>query len=127
MNGAPDDPLHLALIWAADGPRLLTAAPTRTALLERVAGYVARYAPHQLWPDDAAHVATLLDDGQHEAAIRHYFEAERRWDPEQLQLTVVDAAGAVAPLPDGSGAVPFELTRRASRKNALANSQERYR
>jgi hypothetical protein len=107
MNDAPDAPLHLALICAADGPRLLTAAPTRPALLERIAGYVARYAPHQLWPDDAAHVAALLDDGHHEVAIRRYFEAERRWDAEQLHLAVVEAAGAAAPVPAGSGAGSF--------------------
>jgi hypothetical protein len=104
-----NDPLHVALIWADDGPRLLTAAPTREAVLERVAGYVSVYAPHQLGPEDAACVAELLDGGSHGDAIRHYFEADRRWDEEQRHLTVVDAVGSADPLPTGSVALPFEL------------------
>ena len=96
MTDIGNEPLHLALILAADGPRLLTAAPTRPALLERVAGYVARYAPHQLWPDDAAYVFTLLDGGHHERAIRHYFDADRRWDREELQLSIVEVDEAAA-------------------------------
>jgi len=86
------DPLHVAVVLAPDGPRLLTAAPTRAALLESVAGYVAAHAPDRLWPEDASRVARQLRDGDHEGAIRHYFETtDRPWDEEQLHVHEVDA------------------------------------
>jgi hypothetical protein len=89
-------PLHVAVVLAADGPRLLTAAPTRAALLESVAGYVAAHAPDRLWPDDASRVAEHLRDGDHEGAIRHYFETgDRPWDEEQLHVHELDAAEPV--------------------------------
>ena len=94
MTGS--NPLHVAVVWAADGPRLVAAAPTRGAVLERVADYVAAHAPDQLAPDDAARVAAHLCSDDYESAAHHYFAvAARRWDEERLHLGVVDLADAV--------------------------------
>ena len=91
------EPLHVAVIWAGDGPRLVTAAATRPALLERVSAYVAAHAAEQLWPEDAAHIDSCVQAGDHDGAISHYFDAAgRRWDDEQLHLCSVEDIRSLA-------------------------------
>lgn len=91
------EPLHVAVIWAGDGPRLVTAAATRPALIDRVAAYVTAHAAEQLSPEDAEHVESCLLDGDLDGAISHYFDvARRRWDEESLHICSVDDIRSVA-------------------------------
>jgi hypothetical protein len=89
-------PLHVAVVWSIDGPRLLTLARSRDQLLERVAGYVAARAPERLHPGDAARVGEHLERGDHESAASHYFDTVgERWDEEHLHLYVVAPGDAL--------------------------------
>ena len=78
--------MHVAVVLDEGGVRLVHAAATRAALMERIVAYVAEQEPAgRLWPPDASRLATLLAAGEVDAAVEHYFEsAGRRWDGERL-------------------------------------------
>ena len=84
---------HTAVVYALDGVRLVTAAPTRRALVEQLAEYVRRHAGERLWPADARQVDQLLAHGAQEEAVELYFGVVGdRWDEEWVLLTDPSAA-----------------------------------
>jgi hypothetical protein len=90
---APSLPLHVAVVHAADGVRVVMAEGSRASLLLRLAEYVRGRAPHALWPDEAERVRRALAAGRRREAIEVYFaEVGRRWDAEVLFTTRVRVA-----------------------------------
>lgn len=82
--------LHAAVVHAAGRICLLTAAPSRSLLAERLAAYVCEQAPIQLRSFDAGRVAALAASGQHEGAVAHYFgSVGEKWDEERLVVVQV--------------------------------------
>jgi hypothetical protein len=94
--------VHVAVIGAADGVRLVAVGRTRDALLRRVAEYVERRVDLELPEEEAARIRRQLASGEIEAAVHGYFACDaRRWDEEWLHLTTAReprarARGAVA-------------------------------
>ena len=90
--------LCVAVVHAADGVRLATAASSRVEIVRRLAEYVQRRLSQTLWPEDARHVRSLLMRGELEAAVEVYFgRVGRRWDEEWLVTTsivIADEASA---------------------------------
>jgi hypothetical protein len=83
----------VGVVHADDGVRFVAVAPSRGALLSRVAAYVGDQAQWKLWPDMATRVQQLVSNGAAEVAIRLYFESVGdRWDPERLHITEVAPA-----------------------------------
>ena len=90
--------LVVAVVLNADGVRFSAVAESRDAAHRRVAAYVERRLDVHLWPDDAEHVRALLDAGDHDAAVEHYFErVGDRWDDEWLVTAPVADEGDVPP------------------------------
>ena len=87
---APAGALHVAIVHSSDGVRFATAGASRAELVQRLAEYVRRRAPHVLWTDDARHVRALLARGELEAAVEVYFgRVGDRWDAEWLVTTAI--------------------------------------
>ena len=95
--------LLVAVVHTPDRVRLVAVSSDREELVRELADYVRRRGPNELWPDDAARLGALLDGGDAEAAIAHYFATVgQRWDAEWLVITSVggrplaggDAGGA---------------------------------
>ena len=79
---------HTAVVYALDGVRFVAAAPSRRALMRRVADYVQRHAAEKLWADDARYVHQLVAGSAHEEAVELYFAlVGQRWDEEWIVLT----------------------------------------
>ena len=77
--------VFVAVVHAADGLRLATAAASRAELVQRLAEYVRRRAEHALRAEHARHVRGLLARGELEAAVEVYFgTVGERWDEEWL-------------------------------------------
>jgi hypothetical protein len=77
--------LHTAVVYAPDGVRLVAAAPSRRALIRRIADYVERHANETLWPNDTRLVHQLLAEAAHEQAVELYFAlVGERWDEEWI-------------------------------------------
>jgi hypothetical protein len=80
-----------AIVFAADGVRWVTVAPSRPALVSRVAGYVREQAPGKLWPEVAFRVHQMLRRNALEAAIELYFASVGdRWDTEWLHTEEIE-------------------------------------
>jgi len=89
--GAEDMTVHVAAVYALDGIRFLTAAPSAQELVERVALHVKQSADTLLSPEDAAHVLCLLEEGKQHAAVDLYFaRVGLRWEREVLRTEVVE-------------------------------------
>lgn len=87
-------PVHLAIVYAADGVRFVTAAQSREAAQRRLAGYVAERAELNLWPPDAERVRQLMLSGCEAGAIETYFRCVgERWDLESLHRESVCVGG----------------------------------
>ena len=87
--------LHLAVVHDANAVRLVTAATSRAALTERLAGYVRRHAGNQLWPRDARRLRRLLAAGQFDRVVELYFASVgERWDEERLVIETVEVGQA---------------------------------
>lgn len=100
-----DVQVHVAVVFAGSRIHFVTAAPSRTHLIARLARYVRDQAPRHLWPDDARQVLQLVADGRPQAAVHHYFgHVGERGDREQLVLGTAPA-GAVPAL-EGGGVTP---------------------
>jgi hypothetical protein len=83
--------VHVAAVYALDGIRFLTAAPSAQELLERLAMHVKQNADVLLWPEDAANVLCLLEQGEQHAAVDLYFaRVGQRWEREVLRTEVVE-------------------------------------
>lgn len=91
--------LHVAVVYAHDGIRLLTAAHSSDAVAESLAAYIHGQADILLWPADAQRVRGLLKTGDTEEAITFYFaRVGERWEREQLRReAVVSSESAGAP------------------------------
>ena len=77
--------VHVAIVSARDGVRLVAACRTERELLRRLARYVIHHATWQLWPADARRVRSLVARGALVAAIDCYFaRVGERWDDERL-------------------------------------------
>jgi len=84
--------LHVAVVYAKDGIRLLTASHSARIVSERVAACIAIQAEALLWPADAQQVHSLLEIGRTEEAIAWYFDrVGERWEREYLHREEVDA------------------------------------
>jgi hypothetical protein len=83
--------VHVAAVYALDGVRFLTAAPSAQELVERLATHVKQSADMLLWPEDAANVLCLLEEGKQHAAVDLYFSrVGQRWEREVLRTEVVE-------------------------------------
>lgn len=83
--------LHVAVVYALNDVRHVTAATSRAALAARLADYVRQHAANQLWPGDARRLRRLLAARRFEAAVEHYFASVGgRWDEERLVIEAVD-------------------------------------
>jgi hypothetical protein len=84
------DVTYVAAVYAADGVRLLTAAPDSESLMARIAEYVAKQIDWLLGEEDARQVRRLLADGMLAEAVGLYFErVGRRWEKESLRVEMV--------------------------------------
>ena len=82
--------LCVAIVHSSDGIHLVTTGPEDAAFAE-VGDYVRCRAEHQLWPDDAARLMTLLEQGRVRDAVDLYFaRVGDRWDREYLAVHPVD-------------------------------------
>jgi hypothetical protein len=85
--------LHTAVVYAADGVRLVATAASHPALTRRIADYVQKHASDRLWPRDAYLVHQALADAAHEVAVELYFAfVGQRWDEEWIVLGDPSAA-----------------------------------
>lgn len=83
--------LYVAIVYAVNDVRFITAAMSRGALAVRLAGYVRQHAGNQLWPDAAGRVYSLLAERRFDAAVEHYFATVGgRWDEERLVIEAVE-------------------------------------
>jgi hypothetical protein len=90
-QGAVEDGIvpapYTAVVYALDGVRLVAAATSRRALMQRVADYVQRHAGERLWATDARRVHQLVAGAAHEDAVEYYFAmVGQRWDEEWIIL-----------------------------------------
>jgi hypothetical protein len=85
--------VHVAVVGAADGVRLVAVGRTRRAPFRRLAAYVRVRVDVELPEDDARLVRRRLGAGDLEGAVRAYFACgARRWDEEWLHLTTAGGA-----------------------------------
>jgi hypothetical protein len=93
MEIAPEveqEPIHVAVVTAADGVRLVALATSMEELLVKVAEYVEPRVVAELPLGSAMEVMDHLIAGRNEAAVKRYFDcASRRWDVESLHMTTV--------------------------------------
>lgn len=74
----------VAIVHSSDGIHFVSTGPEEAALAE-VGDYIRSRAEHQLWPDDAAQLARLLEQGRVRDAVEFYFaRVGKRWDHEYL-------------------------------------------
>lgn len=85
-NGAAADRvLHIGVVHGVRSVNFVAAAETRAGMLEHLAAYVRATAEVQLYADDAAWLAALVETRDLEAAVGFYFDrVGERWDPEWL-------------------------------------------
>ena len=105
----------------------MTAAESRSELVNQLAAYVKRWGGYVLPPDDARRLRALLARGESEAAVELYFGlVGTRWDKEWLVTAVVpsgDKRDTVAVL--GEVALPDALRiRRLSRDESRSEDAE---
>ena len=90
---AAASPVYVAVVHTVERVRFATAAVSRAALFERLAGYVRERVDDELREDGARRVRDLLAEDELEEAVLHYFaRVGERWDAEWLVTAVVDAA-----------------------------------
>lgn len=86
--------LHVAVVYAPDGIRLLTAALSEEVVAERLAAHIDAQADFLLWPADAHQVRVLLETGDTEEAIALYFgRVGERWEREYLHREEAASVG----------------------------------
>jgi hypothetical protein len=87
--------VHIAVVYAIDGVRLVSAGESQEAVAARLAEYVGEQAEHALRPDGAARIRALLRGGSPWEAVQLYFaRVGERWDREYLQIQRVEVAPA---------------------------------
>jgi hypothetical protein len=90
--------VHIAVVRAPDGVRLVAACRTERELLCNLSAYVTRRAARQLWPADAQRVRSLAAGGALEAAVDFYFaRVGERWDSEELLKVALDESSTAEP------------------------------
>ena len=83
--------VFVAVVHAADGVRLATAAESRAELVCSLADYVRGQAEYALSVEHARHVRGLLARGELEAAVEVYFgTVGQRWDEEWLVTAALE-------------------------------------
>jgi hypothetical protein len=73
--------VHVAVVHGPDMEPFVAMGASRRQVVRRLSRYVARHAPHLLWPTDAHRVADLLAARDLEGAVNMYFHA--LGDPRQ--------------------------------------------
>ena len=91
--------VFVAVVHTIDSICFVAASTLRDELLRQLAGYVRQRAPEALWAAGAARVHALLDAGELEAAIDHYFATVgQRWDEEWLVTGSVSGRSLATPM-----------------------------
>lgn len=94
--------LHVAIVHTVDRVCFVTTARSRPDLRAQLARYVREHAAHQLAPAAEQRVRTLIEAGDVDAGIEHYFaNTGSRWDEQWLVTAAVDGGampGALARL-----------------------------
>jgi hypothetical protein len=86
--------LHVAVVGAADGVRMVAVAYSLDELLRRLADYVTRRLDLELPKSAAREVRSQLASGALAAAVKLYFSCnDRRWDEEWLHVTTIPESG----------------------------------
>lgn len=84
--------LHVAVVYAVDGIRFLTAARSAEELMGKVAAYIEENVEYLLRPEDSVRVRALLAEARVPDAVTVYFErVGERWEREYLRTEIVES------------------------------------
>jgi hypothetical protein len=81
----------VGVVHTVDSIRFIAVAPDESALLRRIASYVAANVRDRRWIADATTVQALLAARDFEGAVREYFSAtDTPWDRDWLVIELID-------------------------------------